>query len=241
MTDTTTQPGEDRQSFMARVHAALERAEAKSPAEPDEQAPAVDEALMRLASATDDVVGILAQRAEAVGMIVHRVPTEQAASKVLAILRETQHHRVVVAAGEAGRMIQLDQAIEQAADVELVDWRGATGRETAGNFAVQYDVDAGITDVHAALAETGTLICCSDASHSRGLSLVPPHHIALVRTCDILPDMIDYWHRVAGLPPEDRPSSTALITGPSKTADIEGQLIQGVHGPGRVDVVVIEG
>src|SRR5690606_18699946 len=96
------------------------------------------------------------------------------------------------------------------------------------------------TDVHAAIAETGSLVCCSDGGHSRGLSLIPPVHIAIVRKSDILPDMFDFWPRYAQSQPDELPSSIAFITGPSKTADIEGVLITGVHGPGRVFVLVVE-
>ena len=105
---------------------------------------------------------------------------------------------------------------------------------------VQFDTDVGVTDVHAALAETGSLICNVDAKHSRGLSLVPPVHIAIVGARQILPDMLDYFatqHDVTGIA---LPSSQAIITGPSKTADIEGQLVTGVHGPGKVFVYVVE-
>jgi L-lactate dehydrogenase complex protein LldG len=110
----------------------------------------------------------------------------------------------------------------------------------SGPLHEQFTLDAGITDVHAAVAETGTLICCSGPGHSRGLSLIPPIHIAIVRAADILPDMLDYFASRRGQKSPQLPSSQAFITGPSKTADIEGELIVGVHGPGRVYVVVVE-
>ena len=91
----------------------------------------------------------------------------------------------------------------------------------------------------AALAETGTLICCTDADHARGHSLAVPLHVAIVRQSDILPDMIDYMARIHGSSPADLPSAQTLITGPSKTADIEGVLITGVHGPGKVCVLIV--
>ena len=104
----------------------------------------------------------------------------------------------------------------------------------------QFDVDCGITGVHAALAETGTLVLYSDAHHSRGLSLVPPLHIAIVYRRDILPDMLDHWARLRGIPGSDLPSNMVFITGPSKTADIEGELVTGVHGPEAVHIMLVE-
>ncbi|MCG8511573.1 MAG: lactate utilization protein [Rhodospirillales bacterium] len=227
--------GESRASFLARVREPLGRKATLTPREP---APEVDESLVRLASSEDDLVAMFCLRAEEVGFVVHRVNTEDAVARLVGLLGEHELKSVVIATGASGEPLRDDEtSMHDAvanAGVEVIDGQSAPGLD------VQFDLGAGISDVHAALAETGTLICSVDASHSRGPSLIPPHHIALVRKQDILPDMIDFWQRYAGLPPEERPSSIALITGPSKTADIEGQLIQGVHGPGRVDVFVIE-
>lgn len=220
--------GEDPAAFMARVRGALGR----QPGDPVPEAPAVDETLTRLASAGDDLPAIFAERAAAVGMVVQRVSAGEAVGAVLAFLREIGARRVGVAAGEAGRDLGLDAALREAG-IEVVDWRQGDSLEP------QYSLDAGITGVHAALAETGTLVTQSDADTGRGLSLVPPAHVAIVREGDLLPDLIDYYRRFEGKPDRELPSSIAFITGPSKTADIEGKLVTGVHGPGRVHIVLI--
>lgn len=109
---------------------------------------------------------------------------------------------------------------------------------TSGVLDDLYGVDVGITDVRAAIAETGTLVCWSGPLHGRGVSLVPPVHIAVVRRSDIVPDMIDYLARHAA-EGGALPSSIVFITGPSKTADIEGILITGVHGPREVHIMLV--
>ena len=78
----------------------------------------------------------------------------------------------------------------------------------------------------------------SDAAHSRGTFIAPPVHVALVRVTDIVPDMIDYWSMHPR--PGESGAATVFVTGPSKTADIEGILITGVHGPRAVHVIVVE-
>ncbi|MEX1016085.1 MAG: lactate utilization protein, partial [Phycisphaeraceae bacterium] len=226
------QMGEARASFLGRIRGMLEHKTTQPPAEP---APAVDEALVRLASADDDLPALFTQRAQAVGMKVHRVKLEQVVPRLRELLGQLEARRVGVAGGAVGERLELElDAALQADGIRQADW------DALPNMGSQYDLDAGITDVHAAIAETGTLVCCAGPQSSRGLSLVPPAHIALVRTSDIVPDMIDYWARLKGMPNTELPSSQVFITGPSKTADIEGELVTGVHGPAAVHILLID-
>jgi L-lactate utilization protein LutC len=98
-------------------------------------------------------------------------------------------------------------------------------------------VDVGITSADYALADTGTLVMFSSAEEARMISLLPPLHLAIIRTDRMLTGL-DELFTLAPLPAE-RSSSMALITGTSRTADIEQILIRGVHGPGELHVVVI--
>ena len=68
------------------------------------------------------------------------------------------------------------------------------------------------------------------------MSLLPPVHIAVADRSQLLPDLFDLFRQ---LPPEEMPSCVSLITGPSKTGDIELRLVTGVHGPGEIHVVLI--
>jgi len=97
--------------------------------------------------------------------------------------------------------------------------------------------DVGVTSCDLAIAETGTLMMCSGAGHERVASLLPPMHIAIVERQQIVPDLID---AMATLKSASLPSNVTLITGPSKTGDIELQLTTGVHGPGKWRVIVIQ-
>ena len=228
---TQTDSGENRDTFMQRVRRGLGRSQT---AAPSEAPPEVDESLARLASADDHLPDLFAERAGTNGMHVHRLAQQDAIGKVCELLRDASASRVASAAGATGQALNLDAALREAG-FTLPEWEEAPGMSDA-----QYALDAGITDVHAALAETGTLVMCSGARHPRGLSLAPPTHIALVRASDLLPDMIDYWQRMKGMPNTELPSSQVFVTGPSKTADIEGELITGVHGPGQVHILLIE-
>ena len=196
--------------------------------------PAIDESLIRLAHAGDDLPALFARRAQEVGMMVRRTTAAGLATQLLDVLRSIEARSVTLAIDRLPMRDALRRALVES-DIELRPW------EHDRAMASHYGADAGITDVHAALAETGTLICNSDASHGRGHSLVPPIHIAIVRCSDILPDLLDYLRGLGGAGSADLPSAQALITGPSKTADIEGILITGVHGPGKVFILLVEG
>ena len=91
-------------------------------------------------------------------------------------------------------------------------------------------------DVYAAVAETGSLVIRPNPHHGLAISLVPPIHIALVEPATIGPDLIDLLEKIRL---EPHPPNVTVITGPSKTADIEGALVTGVHGPGLVQVFLV--
>jgi len=88
------------------------------------------------------------------------------------------------------------------------------------------DYDFGITRATGAIAETGTIILSDNVTSTRLAALAPWAHIAVLSRDQIA---IDVPQAVAALP--DDPN-IIWCTGPSKTADVEGILIEGVHGPG---------
>jgi len=98
--------------------------------------------------------------------------------------------------------------------------------------------DIGITGVEFALAETGTFVLLSGPQQARLISLLPPVHIAVFSSSRILANLSELLS-VVPLPAEQT-SSMVLITGPSRTADIEQFLVRGVHGPGEVYAVIVE-
>lgn len=97
----------------------------------------------------------------------------------------------------------------------------------------------GITSVEVAIAETGTLLMWSQPGRERAASLVPPVHVALVDESQIVPDLFDAFSLLHERGLETLPSNLTLITGPSKTGDIELELTTGVHGPKNWHVIVI--
>ena len=97
--------------------------------------------------------------------------------------------------------------------------------------------DIGITSADYALADTGTLVMLSSPAEARMISLLPPEHIAVVPRHCILTGLDELFSILPN--PAAQSSSMVLITGPSRTADIEQILVRGVHGPGRITVLVV--
>ncbi len=98
--------------------------------------------------------------------------------------------------------------------------------------------DVGITGADYVLADTGTLVMLSSGREARMISLLPPAHLAVVERERILTGLDEL---LTVLPnPAVETSSMVLITGPSRTADIEQILVRGVHGPGQITVVIAD-
>ena len=88
------------------------------------------------------------------------------------------------------------------------------------------EFDFGITRASGAIAESGTLILNDHDTSNRLAALAPWVHVAVLREADLLRTIPEAIARLGPCP------NTVWVTGPSKTADIEGILIEGVHGPG---------
>lgn len=93
-----------------------------------------------------------------------------------------------------------------------------------------WEAEVGISTADIAVAETGSLILATSASRTRLISLCPPMHVAIVPRDRIVATLAEAFSTLS-----DR--TTVMITGPSRTADIEGVLVRGVHGPGQIMVV----
>lgn len=113
------------------------------------------------------------------------------------------------------------------------------------------DVDAGdgsmeaggvvaVTPAFAGIAETGTLLVHSGPRNPNRLHFLPETHIAILSTKAIVGGYEDAWIRIVERF-KTLPRSVTLITGPSRSSDIERQLQIGVHGPRRLHIVLYDG
>jgi L-lactate utilization protein LutC len=93
---------------------------------------------------------------------------------------------------------------------------------------------AGVSEAAYGLADTGSVVLLSSAE-PRARSLLPWVHVTLLREDRIVPGLEELFAALGS----ELPSSVAIVTGPSRSADIEQRLAVGVHGPGEVHVVLL--
>jgi len=184
------------------------------------------------AAASTTVPGDLAARfaaqLEAAGGHCTRVTPEAAAAAVAALLERAGARHVAVSSSPLAARL----AAPRAARWTLVHAAEAT-RDAL------FACDAGVSAAQWGIAATGTIVLDAAVERSRLVSLVPPLHIALLRTRDLRPTLADVLALVA--PAGGAPShAVTLVTGPSRTSDIELTLAIGVHGPVELQVVLID-
>ena len=134
-------------------------------------------------------------------------------------------------------MTAIGQALTVAWDSELPPLVGYTEAVEQSKERL-FAIDAGITSTQGGLADVGALILWPDVEEPRLVSLAPALHIAVLDAAKIH-DSLDqaiareHWQ-------EQMPTNALLISGPSKTADIELVLTFGVHGPKELIVLILD-
>ena len=203
----------------------------------------------------------------AAGGKAHLVPDREAAvAGILEIARLLAARRILLGRGSFLDSLNLAERLKSSAVTPLspalreegsevkgqsssvaVDTQSSTGTEIlisdafapgSGRDAL-FAADLGITGVDYLIAETGSVVLLTKSGEPRSLSLLPPVHIAVAERPQLVPDLFDLFESKLQQERTDMPSCVSLITGPSKTGDIELRLVTGVHGPGEIHVFLV--
>jgi L-lactate dehydrogenase complex protein LldG len=167
----------------------------------------------------------------AAGGTLHVVADAAAAVEAIQeLVRARSIRRVLLGRSEVLDTLPIGEPL-RASGVEIVD---ALDRSKEW-----FTAELGISGVDYLIAETGSVVLASRPEQPRSLSLLPPIHIAVAQRRQLLPDLFDLFS-VLGPHREDLPACLSIITGPSKTGDIELRLVTGVHGPGEIHVVLLD-
>lgn len=135
----------------------------------------------------------------------------------------------------------LTDVFEEFANVEGNEfhvWDPAVGCE---NIKLAERANIGITFSDTTLAESGTVVLFSDKGKGRSVSLLPATYIAIIPKSSIVPRMSQAATEIHHLAQKGRlPSCINFISGPSNSADIELNLVVGVHGPIKATYIIVE-
>jgi L-lactate dehydrogenase complex protein LldG len=172
---------------------------------------------------------------EAMRTEVYRVPAAEWIPHLKELLRARQIQTLLVAPSTPiGEALAEAWRQDAAGLPELVAYA-----EPVESFKKRlFALDAAVTSAAGAVADTGALILRPTPAEPRLMSLVPPVHIAVLQADTVFPSLGDAMRE--GRWAEEMPTNMLLISGPSKTADIELTLAFGVHGPKELVVLILE-
>lgn len=226
----------NRQAFLDRVREALASTGGilESGAPPEPLGPVGQP---KAAERAHRVAQFVRELESAGGHLHHARSEPEAAERIRDLVSQRGAHRVVRTRTTHLSGTLLDGALG-GAGASVAVGEASDERERAGLREAELEADMGITSADFGVAETGTLALLTGPGQGGSVSLLPPIHVAVLRAKDIVADVGELFERIATT--GALASAVILVTGPSRTADIELVLTVGVHGPKELHVVLLE-
>ncbi|WP_341678847.1 LUD domain-containing protein [Niveibacterium sp. SC-1] len=166
-----------------------------------------------------------AQRAEVIETTASDWPT------ALAQVLQTKGLHTLLADPAAPSTPVLHPALPQEVTLHLFERPLAEYKPT-----LFHEIDAGFTEADCGLVHPGALVMRTGPAEPRTLSLVPPVHIILLRTERLFPNLLTAMRAQDW--PQAMPTNLVMVSGPSKTSDIQQTLAFGAHGPRQLIVLL---
>jgi L-lactate dehydrogenase complex protein LldG len=189
----------------------------------------------------DELVDVLKKQCELIHTDVHETVTSELPTLITHLIKSYGGKSVVTWDDPRFHdygLANLDKGLDND-NIDVHVW-DCNGREE--NLAISATADIGITFSDATLAESGTVVLFSDKGKGRAVSLLPAIYIGIIPKSTIVPrmtqvakdihDKIEKGELVA--------SCVNFISGPSNSADIEMNLIVGVHGPVKATYIIVD-
>ena len=200
-----------------------------------------------VAARADELMGLMEKSAAEAAWNVYRTKSPgDAASYIRQVARDIEARTMLRSTHSALEALDIEAAmLGTGISLEVMaledDERGDTLEASRADLRQKViAADIGITGVDYAIAETGSAVLLPRKGVSRVVSLVPPVHIAVVESGQVLPSLDELFTlRRQDFIDGNLGSYMNLISGPSRSADIEYQLVTGVHGPGEVHMVLL--
>ncbi|SES74524.1 L-lactate dehydrogenase complex protein LldG [Salinibacillus kushneri] len=185
----------------------------------------------------DELVDILKEQCKSIHTEVLETNKEQLSSTIQDMIKDNGGGQVVT--WDDPRFQDFQVNLETQEDLNIHVWDPRLGDE---NIRITEQANLGITFSDITLAESGTVVLFSDAGKGRSVSLLPSTYIAIIPKNTIVPRMTQaaemIEEKVAN--GEQVASCVNFISGPSNSADIEMNLIVGVHGPIKATYIIVD-
>ena len=242
-----------RDRFLANVRRALGRSDARSrppqdspfPGKSEVGGPTVEAVRREMDDRADELLEQLAQSASDIGWQVERAASAEAAlDYIVDVARSLEAKSAMRSAHPVLDGLDFESRFSAiGVELELMavhESRGDLERQRADLREKVVRAELGITGVDYAIAETGSCVIVAKKGVSRLVSLLPPAYIAVVRRGEVLPSLDELFVlRRQYLLAHEGASYMNIISGPSRSADIEQTIVRGVHGPGNVHMVLL--
>ena len=178
----------------------------------------------------EDRVARITQMMEAVHGEVHRLLDREWMKWINTELPKRGYKHILVGSGDIGKIVNveaMDSLQIHSYTAEIEEWKDQLFNQ----------VDVSVTSTRGGIASTGSLVIWPTSAEPRLMYFVPPVHVALLNAEDIFESFEQMvieqkWSK-------EMPTNSLLVSGPSKTADIQQVLAYGVHGPKQLVVLIL--
>lgn len=158
------------------------------------------------------------------------------------VVRVASRAQVPAAIADYLRGKNLPQAVRRGEDARLAALPFDAEPQLAVAVGPSDGTDlVGLSHAFAGIAETGTVVLLSGPDNPTTLNFLPEHHLVVVSAEDVVGDYETVWSRLREVfGPGRMPRALNLITGPSRSGDIEQTILLGAHGPRSLHLIVVE-
>jgi L-lactate dehydrogenase complex protein LldG len=161
---------------------------------------------------------------------------DEATGRTVALAKEMGAKRIAIAAGVALDEGPIARALEHAG-FHVMNYRHVAGDDAATVTSGLAECDLGIIEADFAIASTGTFVLAGSRQRPISLSLVPPVNLIFAHAARLVPDLASAMAALGNNAIINQ--RIALVTGPSRTADIEKMIVIGVHGPKHLHAMIV--
>ncbi|GIO23519.1 lactate utilization protein C [Oceanobacillus sp. J11TS1] len=230
---------QNREAFLSNLAANLGRPQKREGVKRPEYSVAPQREVFKDYS-TEELIEVLKEHCKVIHTDFVRTRKKDLAETLKEVLDGYEAKSIIASNDRRNQDYGLDVAYEQFADtIDVHLWDSKLGKE---NQVIAERTDVGISFSDITLAESGTVTLMTNKDNGRSISLMPKCYIAIIPKETIVPRMTQAASKIHqdnenGV---DAPSSVCFVTGPSNSADIEMNLIVGVHGPVKVTYIVVD-